>query len=592
MPQPLSALPNNALVKDPTSTYYGQPIIWRKAATNHPGYPANSVTLITNRIIDILFFDAKEPGNADTNRANWGNNRYRSSNLRQFLNSLGAANSWWTAQNPSDGTTNTNNRDATPNAAGSNDPSYGFYDNRPGFLNNLSANFRNAILDTTLPGVVRNTVTDGGGTDTGLTDKIFLASTTEVGLANEGGTAEGTVLPIFSDNASRQTMPTQQAVDNTAYTAGSFSATQNWWWWLRTPDASNSSYVRGVDTTGTLSLNNACSGIRGVRPLCNLKSDILVSDTTDADGAFTIQWVQPPTVPGTLNVPGTILAGGSPAISWTASTDQNTPAQAVSYILERATNGGGFVQIYSGSALSFTDSVAAGTTTVQYRVRAQNTSGVASANNTGSVVNVINNSPPTITGSDGDLGNQTGPFSQGYTVTDPDVGDTITVTERLNGVQIRQYTATSGQAQTLQVTQAMFLAIGGGTQTLTVTASDQHNATATRTWTFTRDITQTSQIQVSLDAPLVASAQPQRVLVVVNRQIPAGASFQVLVCNNGNDASPTWEDATAAVTSGMIYTFTNTTKTAADWGVNVQVNVNRNGATGPCFISSIGGNFD
>jgi hypothetical protein len=217
---------------------------------------------------------------------------------------------------------------------------------------------------------------------------------------------------------------------------------------------------------------------------------------------------------------------------------------------------------------------------------------VDSANNTGSVITVVNNSPPSIDGADGSLGVQTGAFAQNYVVTDPDVGDTITVIERLNGVQIRSYTATSGAAQSLTITPEMFAAIGSGTQTLTVTASDQFNATVVRTWTFTRDSAQTSQIQVQRNIPFLADAQPNRVLLSVQRSIPSGASFQVMVCNNGNDASPTWEDCTNSVLLGIAYTFTNTTKTAADWGVNVQVNVQRNSAVGACWIGTIGGNFD
>ena len=54
----------------------------------------------------------------------------------------------------------------------------------------------------------------------------------------------------------------------------------NGWWWTITPwscDPSNSNNVRLVSTSGALGGNGACYGFFGVRPLCNLKSDILVS---------------------------------------------------------------------------------------------------------------------------------------------------------------------------------------------------------------------------------------------------------------------------------------------------------------------------
>ena len=49
------------------------------------------------------------------------------------------------------------------------------------------------------------------------------------------------------------------------------------WWWTATPDSPVNPYVRDVFTGGTLGNVSACSGRNGVRPLCVLKSEILVS---------------------------------------------------------------------------------------------------------------------------------------------------------------------------------------------------------------------------------------------------------------------------------------------------------------------------
>ena len=49
------------------------------------------------------------------------------------------------------------------------------------------------------------------------------------------------------------------------------------WWWTATPDSPKNSYVRSVYSDGTLGINCACNGSRGVRPLCVLKSEILKS---------------------------------------------------------------------------------------------------------------------------------------------------------------------------------------------------------------------------------------------------------------------------------------------------------------------------
>lgn len=58
---------------------------------------------------------------------------------------------------------------------------------------------------------------------------------------------------------------------------GNIPALPDRWWWTATPDSPINSFVRYVYSDGSLNYNNACLGIIGVRPLCNLKSEILVS---------------------------------------------------------------------------------------------------------------------------------------------------------------------------------------------------------------------------------------------------------------------------------------------------------------------------
>ena len=99
--------------------------------------------------------------------------------------------------------------------------------------------------------------TDGGGIET-LTDKIFLPSSTEMGLADEvSGKPEGTKFPVFNSNS-----------DRIAQYNGSDK-----YYWLRTPYSSNSSGVRYVNSDGSLA-SFAYSGSNGVRRfvICPLKS--------------------------------------------------------------------------------------------------------------------------------------------------------------------------------------------------------------------------------------------------------------------------------------------------------------------------------
>lgn len=58
---------------------------------------------------------------------------------------------------------------------------------------------------------------------------------------------------------------------------GNIPALLDRWWWTATPDSPINSYVRYVHSDGTLYSGIALAGLGGVRPLCNLKSEILVS---------------------------------------------------------------------------------------------------------------------------------------------------------------------------------------------------------------------------------------------------------------------------------------------------------------------------
>ena len=114
---------------------------------------------------------------------------------------------------------------------------------------------------------------------------------------------------MFSDSASRQCKPTAQAVSNSEYTAGDLSASQNWWWWLRSPNSSYASNVRYVYSDGSLNNNIAYYGNWGVRPALNLSSDILVSDAPDSEGYYTIIWNNAPTTPPSITAPHVLRHG-------------------------------------------------------------------------------------------------------------------------------------------------------------------------------------------------------------------------------------------------------------------------------------------
>lgn len=87
------------------------------------------------------------------------------------------------------------------------------------------------------------------------------------------------------------------------------------------------------------------------------------------------------------------MGGSSIKISWAASTDAE--GNLAGYIVERSTDGGStWSQIYQSTATSTTNTVAKGTTSVMYRVKAYDDEGLASGWKTSSQVTVVNNDPP------------------------------------------------------------------------------------------------------------------------------------------------------------------------------------------------------
>lgn len=195
------------------------------------------------------------------------------------------------------------------------------------------------------------------------------------------------------------------------------------------------------------------------------------------------------------------------------------------------------------------------------------------------------NKAPTISGSNTNLGTIT-TLAYKYSVNDTDASDTITVTEKLDNVQLRRFTATRGVEYTISPT---WIEVLNGTHNLTIIAADNTGTTATRTITFTKA---EHELEFTLATPLAADELVSKTIMSITREIPPGALMQIFVCNNGFDTTPTWEDITSKVLSEGKFFFTNTVKTDAKWGFNLKVIVQRLGAEGTCYITTVGGNYE
>jgi len=508
------------------------------------GHQASGRTkLVTERIISLKCFDAKEPSNPNGDRLNYGNNRFSQANIDQWLNSAAGAGAWYSARHT---------YDAPPNNANvwSN---YNEYDAQAGFLSFFETDFRNAILDTTIR-VAKNTVTDGGSYED-ITRKVYLLSETEVGLGNENGIAEGSLWDYFNSASRRQAYPTAEAVSASEYTNSSLSSTQFWYWWLRTPNAGHAYDARNVNTGGTLSDSDAWSGYFGVRPALELASSVLVSDTTDTDGAYVIQWNQPPTTPTSVSH-GTPRAGQPLTITTGGSTDPE--GNPISYVWERRVDTGTYTQIGITTEKSVTDTVPTAGTNYQVRVKAVDSYGAESAYRTGNATPISYNTNPVISGSDQNMGAKTTPFSYAYTVTDAEAASqTLTVTETLtNGAEtitLRTFAATSGAQNTIDLTGVWLRLLAGG-HTLTISVTDGAGGSAQRVITFSRTVT-----RIAAARAFSTDAQVSKCFIsLYPSDRPVDSTFHCEVTNNPFDASPVWEDISEKI-GRFVHTFENTT---------------------------------
>lgn len=565
MSQTLGSLPIGAKVKDANTKFLGEPIVWLKADKDHTDYPTNSTTLITEKIIALRAVDAKEPNNTDSNRKKYGNNKYSVSNIDQWLNSDAAAGQWYTIKHEAD-------------QAPTNDNvwnNYNEYDQDAGFLNGFSNYFKSQLLETTLK-VALNTATDGGDYES-ITRKIFLASRAETSGAAENSVMEGSLLSIFSENtkACRIAYISEECAADSEY---SVTAGNVWSWWLRTPLSSGSRDVRLVGSDGYLGNSFAYGGDGGVRPLCNLSSDILVSDTVDEDGCYVL--LTPPSAP-TINIKTPVfcdadyntggIEGGKAKITWSA-------INAATYKLERSVNGGDYLQVYEGDSEAFEDTISNNMNTVQYRVMATNSLGSSDYAET-EVVVVQDNYPPFISGDNTAFGDVATRIKYNYTVYDGDDVN-VTVKEYVNTTLIKTYTATGSANNVFEIDLETWNGLSTGDNYIKIEIEDDDGSTATQIKHFNKIGGVIEFVYEPFGSSI--SAVPKAINVKLDLKMPLDASIEVLATNNANDTQPVWDDITTAALSGTNHVFSNTAKQqgVTYYNVKIKVKINRNGADG------------
>lgn len=187
-----------------------------------------------------------------------------------------------------------------------------------------------------------------------------------------------------------------------------------------------------------------------------------------------------------------------------------------------------------------------------------------------------------------DLGQLTSKPTVTYSVSDNE-GDTITVTEKLNGEVINQFTATSNTNYTITITDETWLTCGTDINIIEISASDLSGGTSSKNITFIRKI---NKVQITTKNPIETDIAATKIMVSPDWD-KIGCTGKVEVCNNGFDASPTWEDMTTMSVLNRPYVFTNSTKTATKWGIKIRLTLTKNeGYEGEVAIYGFGGAFE
>ena len=218
-------LPVGSIVTDKKTKFNNKPIEW--IVTDHEKYQGGAV-LLSKDILCCRPFDNPKESYKNVGRREYGSNRWTDSDIREWLETE-------------------------------------FY--RKSFSSKLAA----------LAKPVWN-VTELSKYDRGLygcakdvtEDTVFLLSDIEI-----GGKVYDETLELFKGESKK-------------YLTAECCPGLTWYWWLRSPDAGDSSNARIVYTDGSLSNGGAYYGCYGVRPACVISSSAPVKKRKS--GGYKFDW--------------------------------------------------------------------------------------------------------------------------------------------------------------------------------------------------------------------------------------------------------------------------------------------------------------
>lgn len=547
----LRDLPIGSVVVEPNTKYYGEPIKWIKIAQNH--YGMNETTLLTKNIITYKAFDAQEPRNPNSERKEYGNNRYKHSNLRQWLN--GNKTNWYSAQHT---------YDQRPNSANV-WSGYNAYDSEPGFLTNFSKEMVDAILPTNLKVTKPNA--GGGGTET-VNDNVFLLSSVEVGFSAESTGSDGKHIAFFNSNEDRIAIPTQKAKDNNE----SSGSPQHWW--LRTPFASDLARVRSVRKYGDRTEYSARDGDLGVRPALNLQSSILVEEA--GNGEYNIVFNRPPKISGKDIDLGEVA--DEIKYEYTVFDEDNDSISIVVRLNNRVIDT--FNDVASGTKKEIhIDNETLYNLPIGQRnvlqIEARDEKGATSFRNI--YFTRVNTAPIIQLITENDEGTIIKPFTSKFIITDPE-NDETDVKAIINELVLKgdSYERNQiyeeeigrielGKELQYSIPRKVFALLQIGKYELEIIAIDSQGGKSKEVIKFTRTedtIDHLSNIQET-------EVMPKQIMIMPTIE-GRPTNIRILACNNAYDEKPFWEDVTEEALNMMPYNFKNTEKTSDKWGIQAR----------------------
>lgn len=193
---------------------------------------------------DLGTADGKTENMNHTHRIRYGSNNWSESAIRQWLNSDGAAGTFWVPKTVFD-------RPPTWNSS------------MAGWMNGMDADFLEVIAPVRLT-TARNNVNEGGGSDVTI-DKFYFPARPNLYMGKENNIDEGPAWQRYSAYSDKDAANTGADSARVKRLNGNPQ-----WYWIRTPNTGNANYVRYVYSDGSLDTNNASNGSGGVAPACTI----------------------------------------------------------------------------------------------------------------------------------------------------------------------------------------------------------------------------------------------------------------------------------------------------------------------------------